>query len=274
MDWSKAKTILLGLFLLFNIFLLYINLGEFYRKEVSSETIENTKKILLSRDISFSDDLVIPKYNRDTGTLAYEGEVQEIDKLSFNVAIDKFPPTEKNLNKILIGVMEQSGIVSSKFVLDKNGYAYDEKTQKLHLIFIEKWQNTYIFGNRIDVYLTKDGSGVADISYRKIKKSNKKNEILSVYQILISNSFEKGTKIVDIAFGFAQEGEEDIYASPVWRIKDEAGKELYYSAYDGTQIKLRSLLFNYKSALNKYVTTQKALSILLCCIFIRYFALF
>jgi len=72
MDWPKAKTVLIIVVLLLNIFFA-INIGIYtFGTTISAQTISNTLVILENRGISLDEELTIPRYNKKTPMLMFE----------------------------------------------------------------------------------------------------------------------------------------------------------------------------------------------------------
>jgi len=69
MDLAKAKNIVIGMLLAFNIFMLFINAPHFNAGKVSGETIANTEIILKSRGVTLETD--IPKASKKARRLVY-----------------------------------------------------------------------------------------------------------------------------------------------------------------------------------------------------------
>lgn len=72
MDWSKAKSILIIIFIILNLFLTGIIIKVANDEGISQETIENAKKALLNRGVIVNSE--IPLYNKKIGTLVYSDE--------------------------------------------------------------------------------------------------------------------------------------------------------------------------------------------------------
>lgn len=83
MDLAKAKNIIIGLLLAFNLFMLFINVPHFNTGRVSKETIENTELILKSRGVTL--ETKIPTASKKARRLVYG-----IDKLDKMQIVRKF----------------------------------------------------------------------------------------------------------------------------------------------------------------------------------------
>lgn len=72
LDWSKAKSILIVIFVILNLFLAGVIIKLANDEGISQDTIENAKKALLNRGVIVNSE--IPLYNKKIGTLVYGDE--------------------------------------------------------------------------------------------------------------------------------------------------------------------------------------------------------
>ena len=81
MEWSKAKSILIGVFVVLNLFL-FVRLGSFlFEGGVSREALENTRKILESRGVSIAEGVNIPTYTKRTPMLEFKNSGFDVAKI-------------------------------------------------------------------------------------------------------------------------------------------------------------------------------------------------
>jgi regulatory protein YycI of two-component signal transduction system YycFG len=277
MDWSKAKNILIFIFIVLNVFLIvYMSMYKF-DKGVSRETIANTREILSQRGIKL--ECAIPDNSSDTARLIYEnGELDGaglVHKL-FNGSVELYDDMKKDL-EIVEG--------SKKLVFrDRNFFVYtDEKPSgqldmsdkdymekylreflkdlDLHIsnykvdwfsrnadgsatfIFTEKYSKYLVFDNYVKAVVTKNGISNLECSYSKVKGLSKElTKIMPAYKVLLKNfSTGEGLIIINIDFGFKgyePEGETLQYSeAPAWRIRLKDGSSRYFKASDGDEIK-------------------------------------
>jgi hypothetical protein len=237
-DWSKAKSILIVMLLLLNIFLV-VSIG-FYKLEdgISRETLSNTVEILSSRGVTVKVD--IPLYNRYTPSLICEGGsydaaditarilgwdiilppnvadgekiISGSQKISFNnkssFVYSNSSPSEtlkvdniKSAESAARNYIDSLGINAEKFVLDR----YVKNPDATYtLVFIEKYQKFFVFDNFIEITLGKDGVTYLESHSRKIKGFNANAmPIMPAYQILLKNySGYENITITGIDIGF------------------------------------------------------------------------
>jgi regulatory protein YycI of two-component signal transduction system YycFG len=276
MDWSKAKSILIYIFIGLNVFLIvYMSMYKF-DKGISRETVANTREILSQRGISL--ECAIPDYSSDTARLIYEnGELDRaglVHKL-FSSSIEPHDNMKKNL-EIAEG--------SKKLVFrDRNFFAYtDEKPSGqldmsdkdemekylreflkdlgLHIsnyevdwfsrnadegatfVFTEKYGKYLVFDNYTRVMVTKNGITNLECRYSRVKGLSKElTKIMPAYKVLLKNfSTGEGLAIINIDFGFKgyePEGETLQYSeAPAWRVRLKDGTSRYFKASDGDEI--------------------------------------
>ena len=252
MDWSKAKSILIVMLLLLNIFLL-VSIG-FYKLEdgISRETVSNTIKILSSRGVTVNVD--IPLYNRYTPSLICEGGSYDAADISARLLGKDFilPPGIDDGEEVINGskkikfsnnrssfvysnsspsetlkvdniksaenaardYIDSLGIDSEKFVLD----IYVKNPDATYtLTFIEKYKKFLVFDNYIEITLGKNGVIYLESHSRKIKGFNANAmPIMPAYQILLKNysGYENITITgIDIGFKGYITGEQDMRES-------------------------------------------------------------
>ncbi|TYQ14712.1 UNVERIFIED_CONTAM: regulatory protein YycI of two-component signal transduction system YycFG [Acetivibrio alkalicellulosi] len=271
MEWSKAKSILIIIFVLLNIFLGSILHRVLSEEGISKETIDNTKVVLLNRGVIVNSD--IPLYNKQVGYLTYK-----------NSSVDKFKIVENLFDKkILTSEIEEQKKIerNGQKLLFKNEYNFIYKNENLidnidevktlkdvfsHLAVVFKNtnvpisefefdyiknENTYIlrqkhkgllvFENYIAISVTSEGISYLECRYREIDGIIQGNSIVPAYQVLIKNHESiKDIEIIGIDIGFKAHGIEDeineLNDIPVWRIRISDGEQLFFRAYDGEVI--------------------------------------
>jgi regulatory protein YycI of two-component signal transduction system YycFG len=276
MDWSKAKTILIYIFIGLNIFLIvYMSMYKF-DKNVSRETIANTRGILSQRGINL--ECAIPDYSSDTARLIYENggldKAGLVHKL-FNSPVESYDNTEKNLE-----IAEGSKKLIFK---DESFFAYTDEKPSVQLdisdkdeierylreflknlglhvsnykvdwfsrnddgsatfIFTEKYGKYLVFDNCIRAVVAENGITNLECSYSKVKGLSKElTKIMPAYKVLLKNfSTGEDLTIISIDFGFKgyePEGETLQYSeAPAWRIRLKDGTSRYFKASDGDEI--------------------------------------
>ncbi len=275
MDWSKVKNLFITLFLLLNAFLLFNIVSNLFERGISNQTIRDTVSILENRGVTFErKDKKIPIYNKKTGRLMYYDECidkklvyKELLKADNNQKISpveneifsegtktlifkrfngydifEYKNTDPNekidimnskaTEKYLLNLISKLGLKDLDFELD----SYSSNSEKK--VFIQTYKEDMLFNNVIEFIISENGILEINGSLKKVRKylSETKEEILPAYQVLLINTFSKGTIIRSIDFGFKPLNLGEMRDSPVWRIviKDDSPK--YIDAYTGQLI--------------------------------------
>lgn len=224
MDWARAKSIILILLAVFNIFLLSKIIMDYGSQGISKETILNMEKILNGRGIEL--ECEIPRYDKDTPRLKFgNGKANKaalLDKLlgvkldtSVSLDVDK-NMFENGLRKLIL-----SGINSFKYTdempednvdtvhinetekylkkfLKERGlynslYVMDEKPvrQENGLVFtyLEKYKGFLVFDNYLKAVVSEKGVEYLEVRHRQIIGFSpvRIGDISAAYQILLEN---------------------------------------------------------------------------------------
>lgn len=240
MDWSKAKNVLIILFLALNIVLLVNFLLIKVDMGISEGTLRNTEKVLAERGIAVNCD--IPRYNVDNVILNFEmseavknniikaftdskelpgelyiGQTYILSESKLEIKDDGAAIiTKKNINNGLKKLDAESikehlqnslkniGLPLKDYVED-DVYASgaDGKTMR----FVEKYKGYLIYDNYFEYSILSDGNLQIEFNYKKI--SGLKNdratqiEVKPVYQLLLNNYTKgKASSIDSIDLGF------------------------------------------------------------------------
>jgi len=257
MDWSKAKNIMIFIFLALNIFLLVniiiLNKGE----DISAETRSNTKKILSDRGIKLNCE--IPALNGNIGRLNYEeseldtsgiagkllGKDNTSERIEYgkelisgskrlvfldantfiytnsspqeNVDISSNSEIEKSIRKFLTGI----DIPVTEYHIDLLKIRTESAVT---LILSQRYKDLIVFDNYINATVTKQGIINLECKYKKIKNSSSEAmRIMPAHQVLLKNFYEGKEAVInriDIGYkGYNQEqGIRTFSESPTWRI--------------------------------------------------------
>ena len=265
LDWSRAKSILIYVYVVVNIFLT-IAIGGVYRKDyISKDTIDNTIIALKNRGVLVKCDMSM--YNKEIGTLSYNkfefdkhyiiknifGQdlfqdediyilgSREIDFVSKNKLV------YKDYNYRVNKIQESDIIRYVDWLFLKIGVRFEGKIiendeANNQIIIYERYKNFYVFGNFVKINLNKDILTI-EVNYKKIKKlNNAKKEIMPIHQVLLKNIVDKkGSSIISISLGFRESilgyNIKELDDIPVWRIRFDDGKEVFYKAYTGKEVK-------------------------------------
>ncbi|MCX7749863.1 MAG: two-component system regulatory protein YycI [Clostridia bacterium] len=277
MDWSKAKNILIILFLGLNIYLA-VQIINFSDSDISNDVIKDTLTILDNRNIKLFKSCEIPRFNRAADKLNIEEyrfnkkyiaqELLNDHTLSDNdIAGDQIHKGEKylvfkkkgvleyknqrpegNLNligngeieKYAAGFLEKLDIPVSKYELDQ---FTSNNNGTFTLTFKEKYKGYYVFSNKMTLTLSKRGVHSLDVKFsRVIGFDNNKEKIVPAHMVLTRNLNDFiGKTILSIEMGYNYDDMEQegntLGERPVWRIKATQGEEYFYSADTGERIR-------------------------------------
>lgn len=276
MDWSRAKTILIIIFLLLNMYLLMgISISRLDRG-VTVEAMNNTRTILNNKSIVLPQE--IPEYTSKIPSLVYEnhkldrnivakillgeeynptfetekGQGQSVgtktlffDSYNSFTFVDKAPDGSINISEkeevegYIRDIMQDMGLEMSSYTLD-NYKEKDEDIIQVH--FTEKYMGFMVFDNYIDVELGTEGIRGIQFKYRKVKGFLDEGiKPMPIYQVLLKNYMnESHVVITDIDLGFKgyelDMDTKELSESPVWRIMSENSPPQYYRVNDGKPI--------------------------------------
>ncbi len=271
MDWSKAKNILIAIFLLLNIVLLFTNYDTLSSGgSLSKELLADTGTILESRGIKLNcripadvtgatleyesiqldkawilDKLLDVRLNKDSITEGKEISAQN-KNLTFKdkgfIYIDKnSTETDSVLNvsdaeELLQKLLKRLNLPVSEFALDKQVKNADNS---YILEYNHKYENYLIFDDYIKAVIGNTGVKELEYRFRKVKsiEKNKGQRLIEAYQVLIEASDIKDMGINSIDIGFKKdESDQDTQNSfdvLAWRIRLSDGSDKYYNALNG-----------------------------------------
>ncbi|HHW21347.1 MAG TPA: hypothetical protein GXX26_00485 [Clostridiaceae bacterium] len=267
MDWSRAKTILIIVLLLLNVFLLvmimFTNPATMFSDSYRKYAIDYLK----SKDIEVNAD--IPVISKQVGRIIYisrEYDPQKLCKLVFGGIV----PASFNQKEFYIENGEESIGLSEDVLLIKDklndgrdlysdpdkfgkrlmdylkelGFSknsiimgdMEEKDGSIQITFNLKYKNSVVFDQTITARLNSEGLLTLWAPTKDVSKGNGASEILSAYQVLVTAGLPSGTRIEHVDFGYKQISEGDIYGNPVWRVILNDGTVMYYNAYTGVKL--------------------------------------
>ncbi|HHY64045.1 MAG TPA: hypothetical protein GX501_03270 [Clostridiaceae bacterium] len=265
MDWSRAKTILIIVLLLLNIFLLAMNI---FRNPASLFT-DNYRKYALdylsSRDISI--DTKIPDLSGQAAKIMFTTKEFDPQKLC-RIVFGENMPVSFNGDTFDVNWGEESVTltwdelkITDRLSDGRDLYASPEKFRErvrkylaeigyknviagetgdedgvIRASFNLEFEKNIVFDHVITAEINSEGLLTVSAPARDISKGNGKSDILSLYQVLVTGGLSPGTRITDVGFGYKQVSEGDIYGIPVWRVILGDGTVLYYNAYTGSRL--------------------------------------
>lgn len=249
MEWSRAKSILIGVFVVLNIFL-FVRLGSFlFDGGVSREALENTRKILESRGVSIAEGVNIPTYTKRTPMLEFKNSGFDVAKIIARLLDDessgvsgeggtKFSAGTKTAElsgcvityrdsnpssavdvrdkdaviAYLRSFCSEMGITVDGFVVDR----YNSFEDKLEVLFTQKIKEFLVYDNSILFELTSGGISSIRYSYRDIEGLGKVSgdmDILPAHLVLLKAFPREEDAIIesiDLGFkGYASHGTRD-----------------------------------------------------------------
>lgn len=274
MDWSRAKNILILVFIALNIFLFSFIMISDRKDKAISAAIRDTEKILSVNNIRL--ECKIPDFSRDMGILDYSDAVIDREKIAKELLgtdtvdsgkINDGQPisanggtltftgnssfvfkgykkieglnisNQKEAEKYLRNLCSNIGISLSGYLLDE---AENEPDGSIRLTLVNTYKKSFkVFDSYIKACLSKDGLKEMECNVKNIGEENGSAQILAAYQILLANFHQPDTVIKSIEFGF--KGYKPEYDSkgysciPVWRVRTQSG-ESYFKAYTGEEI--------------------------------------
>lgn len=266
MDWSRAKTILIYLFIILNIFLLVTNVYTSSSIRFASDYTRQAKEYLKSRDIRINAN--IPNISGEIGTIVYsqcEIDLSKLDKSVFennktssksNYEINALNETMNisDNDEVYITYKLDSAehlfndpdIFSQRALKYAEGLGYKKKDlhllyqekseDLLRLTFVAKYKEALLFEQVISFELEPHGNLSVRFPARVVKRTNAPAEVLSIYQVLVMAALPQGTTIERVDFGYKQLDEGEFYDTPVWRIVLDNGQTMFYNAYTGEKL--------------------------------------
>ena len=271
MEWSKAKSMLIALFLILNIVLAVSILSRTFSSGSNKEMMIDVLQIMNARGVSLQCEIpteisesrllicednnsffepVVSKIQSKNTTNPNYYDVEIVDSNGLNDFHCRFlnsitPITMETIEKtdleVRLALLEE-GIDLVNFVRDID--AWDEfGNLKIHYIMI--YDDALIFDNEIIVLLSGDGRILEIIgNYREIKKfsDSEPMKVIPPYQILLKHYNESEQVIQRIELGFMDQSKESHFVESeegaVWRIRLEDGTERFFEATYGEEISL------------------------------------
>lgn len=276
MDWKRAKTILILIFLILNIVLagaLYQNIRV---EEISKQTIDNTVEILKQNNVHI--ECPIPKYVGSDFML--QSEEKALDKtkilnellgdnyiktgdnsykegsksISFSSvsgfeytdtgeSIEIYTDSKSNLEIYIKDLMVKLDLPLGEFKLDDYYYPNIKTDNAARLVYKGEYKGYTVFDNYIDVEVTKSSIKSIKYHYKKpINITSREINVIPAYEVLITKiTSYPGIIIRNVDMGFKGYTEVDketknLYEGLSWRIKTTDEKEFYFKASNGEEM--------------------------------------
>ncbi|NLU52242.1 MAG: hypothetical protein GXX10_05205 [Clostridiaceae bacterium] len=266
MDWSRAKTILIYLFIILNLFLLVTNVYTSSSIRFASDYTRQAKEYLNSREIRINAN--IPNISGEIGTIVYsqcEIDLNKLDKSVFENIKTGSKGSNIAINALNESMQIEDDEVYITYKLDSADHLFNDpdnfsqralkyaeglgyKKRDLHLLsqeksdsllrltFVAKYKEALLFEQVISFELEPHGNLSVRFPARVVKRTNAPAEVLSIYQVLVMAALPQGTTIERVDFGYKQLDEGEFYDTPVWRIVLDNGQTMFYNAYTGEKL--------------------------------------
>jgi len=266
MEWSKAKTILIFVFIALNIFLLVNLFIERSHKDISEEVLNNTVKILEDNGIILK--CKIPSCNRNISFLEYRNNALDKSKIGkvmklLNGNIKVTYPADNTIQYTNQCPGEQIEIFDmiklqkylrgffSPFICNINDFVFDKylikQSSTAEVLFTYKYNGYLVFDNSIRAEVTEKGIKQFAYTFKDIEGFFPDSTlIMPAHHILLKNmnDFKSDNSElveisnIDLGFkGYSMENNMKLTSSgPAWRIILNNKYILYYSASDGGKI--------------------------------------
>lgn len=244
MNWSRAKTILIFMFLataLFQSYMLYTS--EKKANDISPEIIESTVEILSSNGISLNPE-IIPKHKRNLPSYNADNAISDNEEFSHFFLGESYTKTNENKYSSKNGTLEISGnsfyFTSKTPYLKKNELfdilGYKEKIQKEETthtgsdsVTITNYINKLpVFNSQITITVRDDFISTANGKWFNVTNKNSTVRLKSITSVLIDlikEDIQKPTKITGISLGYtipeSTSFQKSVSLVPVWKIDFE-----------------------------------------------------
>mgnify|MGYP001165594047 FL=1 len=265
MDWARAKTILIIIFLALNVFLAATII---YTSNFSQAAEYNryAMDFLKSRNIEIMTDL--SKIPGKAKRILYTTREFDLQKLSELVFGTELPFEERGDALVCEKGMEIIALTDDQLTItDQNGFGHErfndmdqfqrkaysylarlgfrkrdlcldsvyEPDEKI-LDFYVKYNGALLFDQKINVILLEDGTLKISVPAKIVKKNTAPLEIISPYQLLVMANLPEGSIVKSVDFGYKQISEGELYATPVWRVVLDGQGQLFFNAVTGEKL--------------------------------------
>lgn len=236
MDWSRAKTILIVVFLLLNLLLGYQLWSDRYGfPTVQPELTEEDRA--LEQILALKDIQILTELPDDT---------PEMGELTMNVHPKSGIPETVTLEEPFLfdglTVADLSGAVLSDALIHETEYVYSrlDSRQGVHVLF-QQYQGYPLFDIKVELFV--DNGMVT--AYRRLRAEElagtkgKAQQVLSARQavsMLADKYLEPGEHIYEVRLGYHGQAfnSETRVLAPYWRILTAGGGRYYVHAITGT----------------------------------------
>ncbi len=268
MDWGRAKTILIVLFSLLNVFLfgtiIYTNTTIRFNSDYTRYALAYMERRNISLNTS------VPARGAKAPSLSYQAEELNIDPIASLIsdtanqvfsevnglrqwqdekeyvlyADDYLKLSDQNPEGIVF-TENRSEMASSlkkylsRLNLNETGYVMDSlllEDGQWKGIFSQRYKKEILFDNRLFITLDRENTLTLEGGVKKVKKALSPDAILTAYEILVLGNLPNDSVITVMDFGYMRVKEGDLFDTPVWRILLNDQEERFYNAYTGERV--------------------------------------
>ncbi|MBO5060956.1 MAG: two-component system regulatory protein YycI [Clostridia bacterium] len=265
MNWNRAKTILIFLFLFTDLFLLANMLSTYKSATISTEIIKSTAEILNANNIKIDVSAIPNKslpapyaeaenvisdydsfsvaflgdnaaktgdysYESKTGAISFSGDSFNYKAAAFSISSDA---DEKNAQETAIRFLKDKGFDLSSAKIETS------KISSGFLITFENYANSLpVFNSHVSVEISGNSVSAAyGIWFNALDTRGQDNELKSVTSALIDFIPEAGGEAIEISgleLGYTVPESTSYHKSavlvPVWRISEASGRQHFPDA--------------------------------------------
>lgn len=260
MNFSRAKSYLIVVFVLVNLFLIYHLVSMNKSDALSAQTIENTISILAEKDIKVSKELIrttpvnLFYLNLENPLADKQNFIKSLKgKVTVNEEGFEFIPEDKNIKFKYLLPSYDAAIQALSHMKD-NGFngkhlvctgTLDMGKGVYKASFIQNYDGYDIYNTNIDIYY-KEGQvlSLSGVYYNIDTFSAPEESIKSQAEILIRFSGDVGQKCIvkSLESGYYTEAYKNEYsmisALPCYKITTDNGNKYYYDAVLSTLLKI------------------------------------
>ena len=257
MNWYRAKTVLIILFILTNIFLFYnivfSGKNNFY---ISDDIIKYTVSVLENNGITINSE-IIPRKKFSAHQFEADNIIESYDEFAKNVLGEDCVKISDILYESAAGTVEYNG---DKFTITANSENITEnfadekdavsflKNFGIHIsdfeynqgTFEKKVDNLCVFNSELSVIQSENGTVISGVWFEKNSKSiSSSNEMKPITSVLIDfisdeNRPQGNIEITGLEWGYMVYDTENYHKSivpvPVWKITLADGSYVYMDA--------------------------------------------
>ncbi len=273
MDWSRAKSVLIGIFLALNAFL-FVYIRVFcLQPAVSADTLDNTIKILNSRGIKVNCEIPATDFKYTSlefdsndysrveaaekllGTKILKEQIKNDQQLEHMGKIIKFKPNNelvylnvdpqgkvdlqdnRQIEKCARDFLKSLDLPVKEYATDRR-IKYDDSVK---IRFYEKYKGFIVYDNWFEITVSEKGVTYMKYKYIKVRDvvSESGKSTVPIHSVLLRHFNEEGQVITSIQQGFKKPVEKEQvfiwYSEPYWKVRLENGQDRFFNALTGDE---------------------------------------